>query len=96
MNSSDRGRGAGDIFLDVLLSRNSLPPVGQRIRSVDIPGRRTTSCCFGGKDYSELYVTCACQGYTEEEMKRIDPLAGSTFRVTGLGVRGTPAFDFKL
>lgn len=66
------------------------------LRSVAVPGKRTTSCCFGGTDYAELYVTSAVTGYTEEERKRIDPLAGSLFKVTGLGAKGTAAPSFMI
>ena len=66
------------------------------LRSIPVPGKRTTSCCFGGRDYSELYVTSAVKGYTEEERRKVDPLAGSLFRVTGLGVKGSAAPNFKL
>jgi len=66
------------------------PETGKEITHVKLPARRTTSCCFGGKNYDELFVTCGRHGMTEEE-KAGYPLAGSVFRVTGLGVRGKPA-----
>jgi len=67
------------------------PTNGALLRSITVPGIRTTSCCFGGKDYSELYVTSARQGWTEEEFRTKDPQAGSLFRITGLGAKGGPA-----
>ena len=66
-------------------------PTGTLLRSVKVPGKRTTSCCFGGRDYSELYVTSARQGWSDEEFRTVDPQAGSLFKVTGLGAKGYPA-----
>ncbi|XP_023554863.1 regucalcin-like [Octodon degus] len=34
------------------------PVTGKRLQTVKLPVEKTTSCCFGGKDYSEMYVTC--------------------------------------
>ena len=48
----------------------------------------TTSCCFGGKDYSELFVTCAA--VNDPAKKAQQPNAGSLFKVSGLGVKGLP------
>ena len=54
---------------------------------------RITSCCFGGKNYDEMFVTCAVAGANETELKAF-PETGSVFKVTGLGAKGAPAFDF--
>ena len=59
-----------------------------------MPGWRITSCCFGGKNYDELYVTCSRYGSKEEELKKY-PLSGSVFRVTGLGVKGYPPMIYE-
>ena len=67
---------------------------GKRLRDVNLPTDRITSCCFGGKDYSELYVTSA-RGLKPEDIARDPPLAGSFFKVTGLGAKGTAAPDYK-
>ena len=37
-----------------------------------------------------MFVTCARYGMTDEEKEKT-PLAGSVFRVTGLGFKGTAA-----
>ena len=63
---------------------------GKQIGKVDVLAKRTTSCCFGGKNFDEMYITCSAHGITEEEWKET-PLAGSVFRATGLGAKGTPA-----
>lgn len=62
---------------------------GQQLRKVNFPGaKQITSCCFGGADYSDLYVTSSRSRLSEVQLKG-QPLAGSLFRVSGLGVKGT-------
>ena len=63
---------------------------GEVLQSVEFPATRTTSCCFGGKNLDELYVTTSVYEAPEEEMKEY-PLGGSLFRVKGLGVKGYSA-----
>jgi sugar lactone lactonase YvrE len=47
---------------------------------VEIPVKQVTSCCFGGADMSELYITTAQNGMDSDSLIR-EPLAGSLFRV---------------
>ncbi|KAJ8306467.1 hypothetical protein KUTeg_017012 [Tegillarca granosa] len=68
--------------------------IRNELRSIPIPALRVTSCCFGGKNYDELYVTCATQDADESELSKY-PLTGSVFRVTGLGVKGFPPNNYK-
>ncbi|KAM4602118.1 regucalcin [Polymixia lowei] len=63
------------------------PHTGVRLQSVLFPVLKTTSCCFGGPSYSDLYVTSACLGLQPSESNQ-QPLAGATFKVSGLGVKG--------
>ncbi|XP_037323419.2 regucalcin [Pungitius pungitius] len=70
------------------------PVTGVRLQTVSLPVTKTTSCCFGGPDYSDLYVTSACLGL-DQSGRRQQPLAGSTFRVTGLSVKGQPSNAFS-
>ncbi|XP_053170501.1 regucalcin [Scomber japonicus] len=70
------------------------PTTGVRLQTVPLPVMKTTSCCFGGPDYSDLYVTSARLGLSEEEQRQ-QPSAGATFRVTGLGVKGRPSNSFS-
>ncbi|OWF49136.1 regucalcin-like [Mizuhopecten yessoensis] len=75
------------------------PETGKELRVVEIPSKRMTSCCFGGDNLEDLYVTsCAkhvsVESLTLEEVLKQEPLAGSVFRVTGLGVRGHAANKF--
>ncbi|XP_067418641.1 regucalcin-like, partial [Emydura macquarii macquarii] len=56
------------------------PETGKRIQTVKLPVDKTTSCCFGGQDYSELYVSSACQGMDDEWFKIHEPQAGGIFK----------------
>ncbi|XP_019380690.1 PREDICTED: regucalcin isoform X1 [Gavialis gangeticus] len=69
------------------------PETGKRLQTVKLPVDKTTSCCFGGKDYSEMYVTSACQGMDDKWLSR-QPQAGGIFKVTGLGVKGIPPYSY--
>lgn len=53
---------------------------GVRLQTVHLPVTKTTSCCFGGPDYSDLYVTSASLGLDQSEKKQ-QSLAGDIFRV---------------
>ncbi|XP_053395487.1 regucalcin-like isoform X2 [Mercenaria mercenaria] len=66
------------------------PVTGKEIGRVDVPAKRSTSCCFGGKNFDELFITSITDGATEEELKET-PDAGSVFRATGLEAIGKPA-----
>ncbi|CAH1775552.1 unnamed protein product [Owenia fusiformis] len=70
------------------------PETGKQLMVVDIPALRTTSCCFGGPNKDILYVTCAANNSTPEELEKY-PLTGSVFRITGLGFKGFKANVFE-
>uniref|UniRef100_A0A8C3KAS9 Regucalcin n=1 Tax=Calidris pygmaea TaxID=425635 RepID=A0A8C3KAS9_9CHAR len=57
------------------------PETGKRIQTVRLPASRITSCCFGGKDYSEMYVTSAYDGLDEATLAK-EPQAGEIFKVS--------------
>jgi sugar lactone lactonase YvrE len=59
---------------------------------IRLPVSRPTSCAFGGVDLDELYVTSAWEGLSGAE-RRIQPLAGSLFRIR-TGIRGLPARSY--
>ncbi|KAK8730700.1 hypothetical protein OTU49_007876 [Cherax quadricarinatus] len=71
------------------------PKVGKIIRKVELPTQNITSVCWGGADYSTLFVTSAQTGLSAEALAS-DPAAGGTFAITGLGVRGLPPTNFKV
>ena len=63
------------------------PENGEMLRRVSIPAPNVTSCCFGGPDYSTLYVTTASFGLTEKDLAKY-PMSGKILAVSNLGVRG--------
>ncbi|NXG78262.1 RGN protein, partial [Baryphthengus martii] len=69
------------------------PETGKRLQTVKLPVDKTTSCCFGGKDYSEMFVTSASDGMDKEGLSR-QPQAGGIFKITGLGVKGVAPYPF--
>jgi len=71
------------------------PNSGELKQVVKIPSLQVTSAVFGGPNLEDLYVTSAKVGFTKE-MEEKYPLAGHTFRVTGLGVKGTPSVPVQL
>ncbi|XP_048249914.1 regucalcin-like isoform X1 [Haliotis rufescens] len=70
------------------------PTTGNVIRTVKFPCEKITSLCFGGKDFTDLYVTSSSLTLTPTELSKT-PLDGSLFKVTGLGVRGYKANMFS-
>lgn len=61
-------------------------PAGERIRHVDMPVSRPTSCAFGGPRLDRLYVTSASIGLSDEQLQ-LQPNAGGLFMVDA-GVQG--------
>jgi sugar lactone lactonase YvrE len=64
-------------------------PKGVLDLTLEVPTHKITSCTFGGKDLDVLFVTSACVGLSESEL-RDEPLAGSVFAYD-VGVSGSPA-----
>ncbi len=71
------------------------PNTGKKIRKIPLPVSRVTSCCFGGENFDDLYITSARIGLSSEQLKS-QPLAGSLFVVRNIGVNGVPAFMFDV
>lgn len=71
------------------------PATGKVTKTVLLPCKLVTSCCFGGPYLSQLYITTAL-GLSEEEIKNNKiPHAGQVF-VADVGVCGMPMTPFKL
>lgn len=70
------------------------PRTGKLIRIIDMPSRNITSCCWGGPDYSILFVTSAGRD-CQNEIGAF-PDTGKTFAVTGLNVKGLPPKKYKI
>ncbi|KAB7494060.1 Regucalcin [Armadillidium nasatum] len=70
------------------------PKEGKLLRILHMPVRNITSCCWGGPDYSTLFVTSAGMGHEKET--ELYPDTGKIFTVTGLGVKGLPPKKYKI
>ena len=62
-------------------------PDGSEERRIEFPARKVSSVTFGGKDYTDIYVTTA--GGLNKEMEGTG--AGALFRVRA-GIQGPPEF----
>ena len=67
-------------------------PDGELAAVVDLPVARVTSCCFGGADLRDLYVTTRREGLSPSELTA-QPLAGALLRLD-VGVAGLPTHAF--
>ena len=72
---------------------NRYTPDGQLDLVVEVPVEKVTSCCFGGPNLDELYITCASVGFTDEDWQK-QPQAGDIFHIK-TGVKGQVATKFK-
>ncbi|MFN0037930.1 MAG: SMP-30/gluconolactonase/LRE family protein [Burkholderiales bacterium] len=68
-------------------------PTGERLRTIELPLQRPTSCMFGGPDLDILFVTTASQKLSAEELAR-QPLAGALLAMD-VGVRGVAEARFE-
>ena len=66
-------------------------PDGTEDRRIHFPAKKVSSVIFGGKDYTDLYVTTAGGNNKKEE----GPGAGALFRVN-LGIQGVPEFPSRI
>jgi len=71
------------------------PDTGQKIHHIGLPVARVTSCTFGGKDLTDLYITSAKVGLTDEQLTQ-QPLAGALFVIPDSGYKGIAAFEFAM
>jgi sugar lactone lactonase YvrE len=70
------------------------PKTGEMIGHLAVPAANVSSCCFGGKELDELYITTA-RNKTNPALLRRYPKAGGLFRAKP-GVRGLPTNRFSL
>jgi sugar lactone lactonase YvrE len=68
------------------------PLTGKLLQTIRVPASRTTACAFGGPNLTDLYITTARTGLTDEQLQH-QPHAGGVFRVT-TGAKGTESFEF--
>jgi sugar lactone lactonase YvrE len=55
-------------------------PDGQLLAELRVPVSRTTSCCFGGEDLRDLFITTARRSIRDDRLSDTEPLAGAVFR----------------
>ena len=67
---------------------------GEKMTALKLPVSQVTSICFGGDDFSDMFITSARRGLTSAQLES-EPLAGATFRVSNTGYRGLPFYRFK-
>lgn len=67
-------------------------PDGHVDRIVEIPVEKVTSVSLGGENLTDLYVTTARAGYSDNELEQY-PQAGDLFRIA-VEVPGLPEVDF--
>jgi sugar lactone lactonase YvrE len=70
------------------------PNTGKLLQQVELPAANVTCCTFGGADFSDLYITTASQGMSDEDLQN-QPDAGKLFVVKNCGFKGLPAQKFK-
>ena len=56
------------------------PDSGQLLATVVLPAAQITSCCLGGEDMGDLYITSARTGLDEAQLRET-PFAGALLRV---------------
>jgi sugar lactone lactonase YvrE len=56
------------------------PHSGKQLCRIDLPAAQITSCCFGGADLGDLYITSS-RYKLDEQALLATPLAGSLFKV---------------
>jgi sugar lactone lactonase YvrE len=66
-------------------------PDGTHGAEIEVPAVQTSSCCFGGPDRRDLFITTAWQNLPPE---RREPHAGSLFHCRP-GVAGVPVQPYR-
>jgi len=69
------------------------PNTGKELHSISIPAAKITSCTFGGEHLTDLYITSAKVGLSEQELLE-QPFAGALFVVPNCGFQGYSAEEF--
>ena len=70
------------------------PATGEKLASIKLPVAKITSCTFGGPQLTDLYISSARVGLSEQELAQ-QPLAGALFVVPNCGYQGLPAYEFN-
>ena len=62
------------------------PKTGKNIERIFLPAINITSCCFGGPDLDELYITTARTGLSQKQLNAF-PFSGGTIQDNAGGQR---------
>jgi len=68
-------------------------PDGEPVTEIELPARKVSSVTFGGSEYDELYLTTALSG---GDRSTEGDGAGALFRLSDVGVGGTPQFRSRI
>ena len=68
------------------------PDTAEVLETIPTPAPHTSCCCFGGADLTDLYITTARKGLTDEQLAA-NPLSGHLFRLK-TNFTGTPTYSF--
>ena len=68
------------------------PSTGKLLNQIILPARNVSSCCFGGKNLDELYITTARTGMDQKALSQW-PHSGDLFRAK-VNVGGLPTYSF--
>jgi sugar lactone lactonase YvrE len=68
------------------------PVTGQLVAEIPFPALNVSSCCFGGQDLTDIYVTTAREWMSAEQLAEY-PLSGGLFRIK-TNIQGMPTFAF--
>ena len=68
------------------------PTSGEHLATVELPCSKVTSCCFGGENLDQLFITTARHQLDPDQLEK-QPLAGGLF-VAEVGVAGLVAHTF--
>ena len=71
---------------------NRYSPRGELLDEVRLPVAKVTSCCFGGPELKDLYVTTRRESLSDADLVQ-QPLAGALLRLDP-GVAGLPTYAF--
>ena len=68
------------------------PATGRLLQTIPIPALNVTSCAFGGEGLTDLYITSARKGMSNEQLAKY-PLTGSLFRLQ-TDFKGMPTYSY--
>jgi sugar lactone lactonase YvrE len=68
------------------------PATGQLLAEIPFPALNVSSCCFGGPDLTDLYITSARKDMNAGQLAKY-PLSGGLFRLH-TDIEGMPTFEF--